>query len=302
MRILVAGASGQVAQSLVQAAQARGLDLVALGRPTLDLAIESEIARALLIVKPDVVINAAALTAVDLAESEPDAAMRLNADAAGWLAREAAKIDAPILHLSTDYVFDGAKPAPYVETDPTAPLGVYGASKLRGEQLVAAANPQHVILRTAWIYSPFGRNFVKTMLALAATRDEVGVVADQVGNPTYAPAIADALLDITLQLGSKSPPDRWGAFHLAAPDAASWADFAEAIFATSAARGGPTARVRRIATADYATPTRRPANSRLDADKIARTYGVRLPSWRASLELCMARLAGSPHQAAGELK
>lgn len=299
MRILVAGAAGQVAQSLVEASKAlveagraQGLDLVALGRPDFDLTCESDVVRVVADVKPDVVINAAAYTAVDQAESEPDAAHLLNATAAGWLAREAARAGAPILHLSTDYVFDGAKTAPYVEDDALAPLGVYGASKLAGERAVAAANPHHVIARTAWVYSPFGKNFVRTMLRLAADREELGVVADQTGNPTYAPHIAEALLMMAGQCVKHGPDDLWGIFHLVAPDEAVWADLAEAAFADSRAIGGPAARVRRITAAEYPTPARRPQNSRLDAGKLKRIYGVRLPPWRDGVKACVGRIVG----------
>lgn len=200
MRILLAGAAGQVALSLVEAGRARGVDLVALGRPDLDLTRESDVVRVVADVKPDVVvINAAAFTAVDLAESEPEAAHLLNATAAGWLAREAARVDAPILHVSTDYVFDGAKPAPYLEDDVARPLGVYGASKLAGELAVAAANPRHVVARTAWVCSPFGKNFVRTMLHLASDREELAVSRTRSGIPTYAPHIAEAMLVIASQ-------------------------------------------------------------------------------------------------------
>lgn len=290
MRILLAGAAGQVARSLVEAGRTRGVDLVALGRPDLDLTRESDVVRVVADVKPDVVINAAAFTAVDLAESEPEAAHLLNATAAGWLAREAARVDAPILHVSTDYVFDGAKPAPYLEDDAVRPLGVYGASKLAGERAVAAANPRHVVARTAWVYSPFGKNFVRTMLHLASDREELAVVADQIGNPTYAPHIADAMLVIASQCTKPDVGTRWGVFHLVAPDEATWADLAEATFAESGARGGACARVRRITAAEYPTLARRPQNSRLDASKLQRIYGVRLPPWREGVTACVSRI------------
>jgi dTDP-4-dehydrorhamnose reductase len=266
------------------------MDLVAMGRPAFDLTKESDVARVVADMRPDIVINAAAHTAVDQAEKEPEATFLLNATGPGWLAREAAKAGAPIIHISTDYVFDGQKPSPYLETDPAAPMGVYGASKIEGERAVAAANPRHVITRTAWVYSPFGKNFVKTMLKLAAERDEVGVVADQQGSPTYAPDIAAALLNIAARALRGTGEDRWGVFHLAAPDHAVWADLAEATFAESRAAGGPAARVRHITTAEYPTPAERPANSRLDVAKLARIYGIRLPPWRTSLSTCVRRL------------
>lgn len=276
--------------SLAEAGKARGLDLVALGRPDFDLTKEQDVIRAVAETKPDVVINAAAYTAVDQAENEPDAARMLNATGPGWLARESAKIGVPILHVSTDYVFDGDKKAPYVEADVPHPLCVYGASKLEGERAVAAMNPKHVILRTAWVYSPFGKNFVRTMLRLAETREDLGVVADQLGNPTYAPDIADALLDVAAQVTGPGSAYRWGVFHMTSAGEAVWADFAEAIFAHARAAGAPAARVKRITSAEFPTPVKRPANSRLDGGKLEAIYRVRLPAWQTGLEQCMARL------------
>jgi len=190
-------------------------------------------------------------------------------------------------------VFDGAAGRPYREDDATRPLGAYGSSKLLGEQAVADANPNHAILRTAWIYSPFGKNFLKTMLRLAADRDEIGVVADQVGSPTSALDIADGVLAVGKNLVEK-PQDSAlrGIFHMAGGGFASWANFAQEIFAASARLGGPGARVRPIGTADYPTPARRPANSRLDCGKLASIHGVALPPWQTSLEACIRRLVG----------
>ena len=240
---------------------------------------------------PDLVVNAAAYTAVDKAEQEPAAAHAINALGAGATAEAAAGLGIPVIQVSTDYVFDGAKPDPYTEDDPTGPLGSYGRSKLEGEAAVAAANPRHVILRTAWVYAPYGQNFVRTMLRLAATRPELGVVADQHGCPTAARDIAATILGVAAQLLTH-PDDkaRRGVFHMAAQGEAVWADVAEAIFGRSAALGGPSATVRRITTADYPTPARRPANSRLDCSKLQRLYGIALPPWRVSLESCVERL------------
>lgn len=291
MSILVVGSSGQVAQALVEAAKRRGSQIKAMGRPALNIVDEASIVSAITDARPSLVINAAAYTAVDLAETEPEQAQAVNAQAPGWIAREAAKAGAPVIHLSTDYVYDGSKPTPYVEDDPVAPLGVYGASKLEGERRVAEANPRHLILRTAWVHSPWGKNFVKTMLRLAGQRSEVGVVADQVGTPTYAPDAAEALLDIAAAIGEGR--GEWGVMHLAAPDEASWADVAEAAFAASRARGGPAAAVKRITTAEYPTPARRPANSRLDTNRLHAAYGVRLRSWREAADECVGRLLES---------
>jgi dTDP-4-dehydrorhamnose reductase len=292
MRIAVTGREGQVARALAEIGQAEGIDVVFLARPDVDLARPETVWPALRDAGANAVINAAAYTAVDKAESEPDLAHAVNAVGAGAVAAAAAKLGLPVLHLSTDYVFDGASPRPYREDDPATPPGVYGRGKLLGEQAVAAANPAHVILRTAWVYSPFGQNFVKTMLRLAATRDEIGVVADQRGCPTSALDIARALIAVARRVTAEGEgASRFhGIFHMTGQGEASWADVAEAIFSASAKRGGPVARVKRITTADYPTPAKRPANSRLDGGKLAETYGLTLPVWTASLETCVERL------------
>ena len=227
MRIVVTGREGQVATALAEAGLARGLEVVRLGRPELDLERLETIAPALRAARPDVVVSAAAYTAVDQAESEPERAHQVNALAPGRLAEVCAELGAPIVHLSTDYVFDGRKPSPYVETDVTGPVTVYGASKLAGEVAVAHTNSRHVILRTAWVYAPHGKNFVRTMLRLAEMREEVGVVADQLGCPTSAADIADGVLKIAaaLHAGQGAP----GLYHMAGTGEVSWAGFAAAI-------------------------------------------------------------------------
>ncbi|WP_431469973.1 dTDP-4-dehydrorhamnose reductase [Sphingosinithalassobacter sp. LHW66-3] len=288
MRILVAGAQGQVASALAERAEAADVQIVCRGRPDLDLTRPESIAASIREVRPELVINAAAWTQVDAAEAAEADADAINGAGAGAVAAAAAEAGLPVFHLSTDYVFDGTKAAPYREDDPVAPASAYGRTKLSGERQVADANPLHAIFRTSWVYSPFGANFVKTMLRLAQTRDEVGVVADQHGNPTSALDIADALL--TAARSYDGTPSKTGIFHLSGTGSASWADLAEAVFAASALRGGPSARVRRIATADYPTPARRPANSRLDGEKLERVYGLRLPDWRESVAHCVARL------------
>ena len=197
----------------------------------------------------------------------------------------------PLIQISTDYVFSGDKSAPYLEDDRTGPTGVYGASKLAGEQAVLASGADATILRTAWVYSPFGNNFVKTMLRLAGERTELAVVCDQRGNPTSAIDLAEAVLKVSANLLASSAPELRGVFHAAGGGDASWADFAEAVFAASAPLGGPTARVRPIPTSDYPTLAHRPANSRLDGGKLERLHGVRLPHWRASTAAVVARLA-----------
>ena len=292
MRIVVTGVAGQVARSLVERGMALGHVVLPLGRPHLDLASgDAEAIRAVLeMTRPEAIVSAAAYTAVDKAESEPELAFATNATGAGHVAEAAAALNVPLVHLSTDYVFSGDGSRAWREDDPTGPQGVYGASKLAGERAVLAACPNSAVLRTAWVYSPFGSNFVKTMLRLAETRDEVGVVADQIGNPTSALDIADSVLAVAANLIGRADPALRGVFHMAGAGEASWADLAEAVFAASAVRGGPAAQVRRIATSDYPTPARRPANSRLDCTRLAGIHGVRLPQWRGSLETVIDRL------------
>lgn len=296
-RLLVTGREGQVARSLVERARGSDFEIVPLGRPELDLtASEKAITAAIEAARPDVVVSAAAYTAVDKAESEPELAFAINEGGARSVARGAQSLGVPLIHLSTDYVFDGTKSSPYTEDDPPSPAGVYGASKLAGEQAVLAEHDDSVILRTAWVYSPFGNNFVKTMLRLAGSREEIGVVADQRGNPTNALDIADGILAVATNLLAGTDPAQRGIFHMTARGDASWADLAEAIFAASADAGGPAATVRLIATADYPTPAKRPANSRLDCAKLERAHGARLPSWRASLPPVVGRLVNESIQ------
>jgi dTDP-4-dehydrorhamnose reductase len=294
MRIAVTGRGGQLANALLErAAGLPDVTTLAFVRAAFDLTRPDAMLPELRKVRPDIVVNAAAYTAVDKAESEPDLAMAVNGAGAGAVATAARALGIPIVHVSTDYVFDGRKPSPYVETDPTAPLNAYGRSKLAGEQAVAAANPDHAILRTAWVYAAEGRNFLRTMLALAETRDEVSVVADQHGAPGYAPDLADAVLQVCRNLlARKDDGGLRGVFHMAGGGTASWADFAEAIFAGSASRGGPAARVRRIGAAEYPTPAARPANSRLDCAKLASVHGAAPPDWREALERCLDRIFG----------
>jgi dTDP-4-dehydrorhamnose reductase len=290
MRLLVTGHEGQVARSLVERGAARpGVEVVAVGRPELDLLDPASIERAIGRHRPDVVVSAAAYTAVDQAEDEPDLAFAVNAAGAGAVAAAAALEGLPVIHLSTDYVFSGDKGGPYAEEDEPAPLGVYGRSKLEGERLVAAANPRHVILRTAWVYSPFGRNFVKTMLRLAAERDEVAVVSDQWGNPTSALDIADGILHISSIIRTGRG---YGLYHLAGTSEATWADFAERIFAVARDLGAPTAGVRRIPTSAYPTRARRPISSTLNCTALARDLDWRAPDWQKSVSVVIARMLG----------
>ena len=291
MRIAVTGSKGQVATSLLERAGPE-IEIVTLARPAVALEDRESVLAAVAAARPDVVINAAAYTAVDKAESEPGLAMRVNGAGAGHVAEAAAAIGAPLLHISTDYVFDGTLDRPYREDDPTGPTGVYGRSKLEGERLVAELCPNGAVLRTAWVYSPFGANFVRTMLRLNETRDAVGVVADQRGNPTSALDIADALIAIARRIRDDKSPALRGVFHMTGTGEATWADMAEAVFSEARARGRRETAVARIATADYPTPARRPANSRLDNAKLGRVYGLALPDWHRSVAACCARLVG----------
>lgn len=301
MRLLVTGTSGQVARALAERAMRDpGLAVVPIGRPALDLAAPGDLAPLFRRHAPDVVVSAAAHTAVDQAESEPDLAFAINRDGAGAVSAAAAALAVPVIHLSTDYVFDGRKAAPYVEDDRTGPLSIYGRSKLAGEAAVAAANPDHAILRSAWVYAAEGRNFARTMLRLAATQVEIAVVDDQRGAPTYAPDLAAAVIAVAHNL--LSAPRRAelrGLFHVAGSGETTWAGFATEIFRLSAARGGPVATVRPIRTADYPTPAIRPANSRLACGRLAAVHGIILPDWREALGRCMDRLAGDGHLKVG---
>lgn len=289
LRLAVTGLTGQVVSALIERA-GKDVEITALGRPQLDLGMRNAVLASLRHARCDAIINAAAYTAVDKAESEAEVAMRVNGAGAAHVAEAAAELNVPLLHLSTDYVFDGTLDRPYREDDPTGPTSAYGRSKLAGEEHIRAIHPNHAILRTAWVYSPFGANFVKTMLRLGETREEVGVVADQLGNPTNALDIADALLVIARRLTQDPAPSLRGVVNLTGQGDASWADLAEATFEIAVQCGRRPVRVRRIATADYPTPARRPANSRLDNTKLAERYGVVLPPWRQSLEGCVTRL------------
>ena len=277
--ILLIGAHGQLGRELARSLAVLG-PLHALGRAELDLTDADAIARVVDHVRPGLIVNAAAYTAVDRAESEPDAAFRVNARAPGAIAQACAATGALLLHYSTDYVFDGSASRPYREDDATAPLGVYGASKLAGEEAIRASGAHHAILRTAWVYAGHGRNFLLTMLRLGAERDRLRVVADQVGTPTSAALIADATARVLAH-----PSRASGTWHLTAAGQASWHGFAESIFAGAVERGLlPRApMVEAISTAEYPTPAARPAYSVLDTAKLRRDFGIDPPDWRIGL-------------------
>jgi dTDP-4-dehydrorhamnose reductase len=284
MRILVFGASGQVGRETIDAAHRRGVKLVAVNRAEADLSSPGAAADAIGRIGPDAVINAAAWTAVDKAETEAAAARRLNAEAPAEIAASVARLGARLIHLSTDYVFDGSAAGALDETAPTGPLNVYGATKLEGERLVVSALPSAVVMRTSWVYAAHGSNFVRSMLRLAETRSEASIVGDQTGGPTPAAAIAEACLDIALK---REGPG--GLYHFQGAPPATWAEFAEAIFAAA----GKTVKVNKIPTRDYPAPAARPLQTVLNCAKILRDYGVRQPDWRASLADIVGRLQNS---------
>ena len=277
--ILVTGIAGQLASALAERAPVRRV-----GRPDFDFDRPETIEACFRAADPGVVVNAAAYTAVDAAETDQEAAYRANRDGPAILARLCADAGIPLVHISTDYVFDGAKPAPYVETDPVAPQGVYGASKLAGEQAVLESGARAIILRTAWVYAPRGKNFVRTMLSLGKTRERLSVVADQRGCPTVAGDLADAILAIIGRIRQSGwQPEHGGVFHAAGSGETTWHGLAVAAFEEASRHGAKVPEVAPIATADWPTPARRPANSRLDCGKLERVFEVRLPHWRDGL-------------------
>jgi dTDP-4-dehydrorhamnose reductase len=287
-RLLVIGRQGQVARSFRDLGRP---ETVCLGRPDLDLEDIPSIARAIAAERPDVVVNPAAYTAVDKAESEPERAFALNETGARNVARAAAEAGLPIVHVSTDYVFDGTKGAPYEPGDAANPINVYGASKLAGEAAVAAANPRHVIVRTAWLYSPYGSNFVRTMLRLGREREEVRVVDDQLGCPTAAQDVAAALAALGERSAASGSAAAWGVYHLAGAEEGTWFDFAQAIFA---APGAPAPRLSPIASADYPGAARRAPDTRLATSRHGLMRGLTAAGFRARVSEVVGRLLAEP--------
>jgi dTDP-4-dehydrorhamnose reductase len=301
IRVLVTGARGQVGADLARELEGRA-QVVAHDRTSLDLAKPGDIVARVREFAPHVIVNAAGYTAVDRAESDVEAARAVNAAAPGVLAEEAKRLGAFLVHYSTDYVFDGSKPSPYVETDPTAPLNAYGRTKLEGERAVAASGCDHAILRTSWVYAPHGKNFMLTMLRLAATQSEIRVVDDQRGSPTSSRQLARATLDL-LAHGEGSRPltvsdvarvrEACGLYHASAAEETTWFGFAREIFGAWSQRAGSAFRPPRliaIPTRDYPTPARRPANSVLSSAKLEKVFGVRIGSWRDGLEEAISTL------------
>jgi dTDP-4-dehydrorhamnose reductase len=284
MRVLVTGANGQVGSELIQQGKMLCFQMLAAGRAELDITSQKAVDCFIQAQQPEIVINAAAYTAVDRAESEPELAYGVNRDGATYLAQACAAHHIPLLHLSTDYLFDGNKKGPYSETDLPNPTGVYGKSKLAGDRAIESILPQHLILRVSWVFGANGHNFVKTMLRLAKERDTLKVVADQHGGPTWAGAIATTLLDIVKRLDDGKEIS-WGTYHYSGQPATTWYRFAETIFALAEKMGmiDKQPRVEPITTADYPTPAQRPLNSLFDCQKIVQDLGIPLSDWRIGL-------------------
>lgn len=286
MKILVTGAKGQVGYYLCQLLAEQNWNFVALTRAELDISNAEAVDNIVDRERPDIIINAAAYTAVDKAEQEQELAYAINRDGPANLARAAKKINAAIFHISTDYVFSGDATGAYREDDATAPQGVYGQSKLDGEHAVSAANDKHIILRTAWVFGEHGNNFVKTMIRLGRTRDSLGIVADQEGGPTYAQDIAQSLLTIAKQYANGKPTP-WGIYHYSGLPHISWFGFAQAIFAEvehAEIYEKSIPQLNAITTADYPTPAKRPANSKLDCSKLENVFGIAPSNWQTALK------------------
>ena len=284
--ILVTGGSGQLATSLAMAGGVRPEDgrIHRVGRPECDFAEPDTIRRVFAASSPAFVVNAAAHTAVDAAENDVAASEAANRDGPRLLAELCAEAGIPLIHVSTDYVYDGSKGTPYVETDATAPMGVYGRTKLAGEQAVLAANPRTIVLRTSWVFSPYGKNFIKTMLNAQLKTNTLRVVADQQGSPTAAPDLADAILAIIAKIEATGWQDRYaGVYHASNSGTTTWHGLAVATFRQAARHGRTPPEVVAIRTEDWPTPARRPADTRLDGEKLAAVFGVTLPPWEASL-------------------
>jgi dTDP-4-dehydrorhamnose reductase len=286
LKILICGQHGQVSQALQKSLADMG-ELIVLGREQLDLNDPLAVIDRVQALQPDLIINAAAYTAVDQAETDATSAFQVNALSAGVFAQQAEELGIPLIHYSTDYVFDGSKASPYTEQDIPAPLGVYGASKWVGEQSINAIGGQYLILRTSWVYSTVGRNFLLTMQRLLQERDELKVVADQIGAPTWAGTIAHSTRQL-IERWRDGQPGAWGTYHLTASGETSWFGFAQAIGEALVKQGKPCARLLPIPSSDYPTPAPRPLNSRLDCSLLEREWGVRQPDWHSALLACLA--------------
>ncbi|WP_341522162.1 dTDP-4-dehydrorhamnose reductase [Pseudomonas sp. G.S.17] len=286
LKILISGQHGQVSQALQQSLADLG-ELVVLGRDQLDLNDPLAVIDRVQAVQPDLIINAAAYTAVDQAETDATAAFQINAMSAGVFAQQAEELGIPLIHYSTDYVFDGSKQSPYTEEDEANPLSIYGASKWTGEQAISASGGQHLILRTSWVYSTVGRNFLLTMQRLLQERDELNVVADQIGAPTWAGTIAQSTRQL-IERWRSGNPGAWGIYHLTASGETSWFGFAEAIGQELIKSGKKCAALHPIPSSAYPTPAPRPLNSRLDCSRLQREWGVQQTDWHSALLQCLS--------------
>lgn len=293
MKVLVLGTGGQLGHELMRTAWPAAVDLIGLAYPDFDLTRPGDAEAAVTAHAPDLVINATAYTAVDKAESEADLAYTINRDGPAALAAATAARGIPLIHVSTDYVFDGNKPGPYTEDDPVAPMSVYGTSKAAGEDAVRTGNPHHVILRTSWVYAAFGHNFVKTMLRLGRERDELGVVADQHGAPTAAADLAAAIVTVAGRIRDTGDTTPWGTYHLTGSGETTWHGFAERIFARLERQEARRPRVKALTSAEFPTPVRRPTNSRLDCSRFQAAFGYAPPPWEESLERVLDELLAS---------
>ena len=292
MTILLTGAGGQVGREIQRQANQAGTSLVSMLRGQLDITDPDAVQQVVQKTRPGIIVNAAAYTAVDKAEDEPERAFRINRDGAANLAEAAAQAGIPLIHLSTDYVFDGTNPRPYAETDTASPIGVYGNSKWEGEEAVRQHLSQHLIVRVSWVFGFYGHNFVKTVLRLTQDRDTLRVVADQTGGPTYAGHIADILLDLCRRIAAGDPID-WGTYHFCGNPVTSWHAFAEAIVRSGRRLGliDHPVTVDAITTADYPTRARRPANSALDCHKLETVFARAPQAWQKGLDDMLARIA-----------
>jgi dTDP-4-dehydrorhamnose reductase len=292
MRVLVTGVHGQVARALKERSVGRDVGLIFASRPQTDLAKPGSVAAAIRNAAPDVVVNAAAYTTVDLAETESDLAFRVNADAAGEAAEAAAETGAAIIQLSTDYVFDGTGDRPWREDDPVNPINVYGTSKAAGEDKVRAGNPRHLIVRTSWVVSSFGRNFVKTMVEAARSRDVLRVVDDQRGRPTSALELADAILTMA-DAAARGSSGLGRTYHVAGLGKASWFDLAGEIMDQCRRSGVAAVPVEPVSSAEWPTAAARPRNSVLDCSRAEADFGIRFPDWRESVRAIVDRIANT---------
>lgn len=294
MKVLITGAYGQVGLFITHKFKQAGWQVYATSHSELDICNEDAVRKTVSAIRPQLVINAAAYTAVDQAEQAPDLAHQINAVAPGYLSAVAAEVGAVIIHISTDYVFDGNKRGAYVESDQPHPLNIYGACKLVGEQNVISANPHHIILRTSWVFSEYGTNFVKTMLRLASERDELNIVADQSGGPTYAGDIADALVNIAGKVANTPDFSGWGIFHYCGMPYVSWYLFAKTIFTRAFQLGiiSTFPEIKGISSAEYPSLTVRPQNSTLNCSKIKAVFGLSQADWQKSLDIMLILSSG----------